>query len=258
MLGLFSTALISRDFPKRWSGSWGTPSQVDSPTVPRIVIDQSSPPARPMAPLCCLWSGAAAPRAAQGGSIRAHRRGLPAARGRRPSQPSTAAQYFHLLAAGQALILWRKPLVVFTPQGRVRHEDCASTLKDFARDRFLRVVDDGRSCSPARPPLARSSASCGPAGEAASPRRAMLALDQAAPSAGGVGGGAVTAKSSERPQHPLRCRRKPRRRRRLFFVQPRIERLIGRQIPLGQALGERQIPGHRLGQGPQASSSRRY
>ena len=35
-------------------------------------------------------------------------------------QPSTAAQYFHLLRR-QALRAWRKPLVVFTPKSMLRH-----------------------------------------------------------------------------------------------------------------------------------------
>jgi 2-oxoglutarate dehydrogenase E1 component len=56
-------------------------------------------------------------------------------------QPSTAAQYFHLLRR-QALRLWRKPLVVFTPKSMLRHPDAASPLADFARARFLNVLLD--------------------------------------------------------------------------------------------------------------------
>src|SRR4051794_38114985 len=56
-------------------------------------------------------------------------------------QPSTAAQYFHLLRR-QALIPWRKPLIVFTPKSMLRHKDSSSGLEEFARDRFQRVVDD--------------------------------------------------------------------------------------------------------------------
>ncbi len=56
-------------------------------------------------------------------------------------QPSTAAQYFHLLRR-QALRLWRKPLIVFTPKGMLRHPDASSPLADFARPRFLNVVPD--------------------------------------------------------------------------------------------------------------------
>jgi 2-oxoglutarate dehydrogenase E1 component len=56
-------------------------------------------------------------------------------------QPSTAAQYFHLLRR-QALRLWRKPLIVFTPKSMLRHPDAASQLEDFARPRFLTLVPD--------------------------------------------------------------------------------------------------------------------
>jgi 2-oxoglutarate dehydrogenase E1 component len=47
-------------------------------------------------------------------------------------QPSTAAQYFHLLRR-QALRHWRKPLVVFTPKSMLRHPDAASPLEMFLR-----------------------------------------------------------------------------------------------------------------------------
>ncbi len=56
-------------------------------------------------------------------------------------QPSTAAQYFHLLRR-QALRHWRKPLVVFTPKSMLRHPDASSPLQDFSRPRFLPVVPD--------------------------------------------------------------------------------------------------------------------
>ena len=44
-------------------------------------------------------------------------------------QPSTAAQHFHLLRR-QALRQWRKPLVVLTPKGMLRHPAAASPLSD--------------------------------------------------------------------------------------------------------------------------------
>ena len=57
-------------------------------------------------------------------------------------QPSTAAQYFHLLRR-QALRSWRKPLVVLTPKSMLRHKASASPLADLGRPRFLPVVGDG-------------------------------------------------------------------------------------------------------------------
>jgi 2-oxoglutarate dehydrogenase E1 component len=56
-------------------------------------------------------------------------------------QPSTAAQYFHLLRR-QALRKWRKPLIVFTPKSMLRNPDAASPLAAFSEPRFQRVVSD--------------------------------------------------------------------------------------------------------------------
>src|SRR6202049_3030304 len=56
-------------------------------------------------------------------------------------QPSTAAQYFHLLRR-QARRSWRKPLIVFTPKSMLRHPDASSSIDDFTQPRFLPVVPD--------------------------------------------------------------------------------------------------------------------
>jgi 2-oxoglutarate dehydrogenase E1 component len=56
-------------------------------------------------------------------------------------QPSTAAQYFHLLRR-QALRTWRKPLVVFTPKSMLRHPAATSELADFTTGRFRTVIPD--------------------------------------------------------------------------------------------------------------------
>jgi 2-oxoglutarate dehydrogenase E1 component len=56
-------------------------------------------------------------------------------------QPSTAAQYFHLLRR-QVRRPWRKPLVVFTPKSMLRHPDASSSIDDFTQPRFLPVVPD--------------------------------------------------------------------------------------------------------------------
>ncbi len=64
-------------------------------------------------------------------------------------QPSTAAQYFHLLRR-QALRPWRKPLVVFTPKSMLRHKDSSSPLADLSRERFLDVVPDAEVADAAR------------------------------------------------------------------------------------------------------------
>jgi len=56
-------------------------------------------------------------------------------------QPSTAAQYFHLLRR-QVMRAWRKPLIVFTPKSMLRHPDAVSPIEDFSRSRFLNVIPD--------------------------------------------------------------------------------------------------------------------
>ncbi|HSM85949.1 MAG TPA: 2-oxoglutarate dehydrogenase E1 component [Candidatus Limnocylindrales bacterium] len=56
-------------------------------------------------------------------------------------QPSTAGQYFHMLRR-QALRSWRKPLVVFTPKGMLRHPDAASPLSELSGGEFHPVVQD--------------------------------------------------------------------------------------------------------------------
>jgi len=65
------------------------------------------------------------------------------------AQPSTAAQYFHLLRR-QALRSWRKPLVVFTPKSMLRHPDASSSLADLSAERFLNVVPDPSVKAPRR------------------------------------------------------------------------------------------------------------
>jgi 2-oxoglutarate dehydrogenase E1 component len=56
-------------------------------------------------------------------------------------QPSTAAQYFHMLRR-QARRRWRKPLIVFTPKSMLRHPDASSNIEEFKRPRFLPLVPD--------------------------------------------------------------------------------------------------------------------
>jgi 2-oxoglutarate dehydrogenase E1 component len=57
------------------------------------------------------------------------------------AQPSTPAQYFHLLRR-QALRRWRKPLVVLTPKSLLRHPKATSSLDQLASGRFERVLPD--------------------------------------------------------------------------------------------------------------------
>ncbi|MFZ0132347.1 MAG: 2-oxoglutarate dehydrogenase E1 component [Desulfobacterales bacterium] len=56
-------------------------------------------------------------------------------------QPTTPAQYFHLLRR-QVKRPVRKPLVVMTPKSLLRHPLAVSTLDDMASERFHEVLDD--------------------------------------------------------------------------------------------------------------------
>ncbi|MDP9188327.1 MAG: multifunctional oxoglutarate decarboxylase/oxoglutarate dehydrogenase thiamine pyrophosphate-binding subunit/dihydrolipoyllysine-residue succinyltransferase subunit, partial [Actinomycetota bacterium] len=59
----------------------------------------------------------------------------------RIANPTTAAQYFHLLRR-QALIAKARPLVVLTPKGLLRLPRAASTLEDLTQGSFQFVLDD--------------------------------------------------------------------------------------------------------------------
>jgi 2-oxoglutarate dehydrogenase E1 component len=65
------------------------------------------------------------------------------------AQPSTAAQYFHLLRR-QAMRKWRKPLIVFTPKSMLRHPDALSPVEAFATDTFKNVLPDNEVKNPRR------------------------------------------------------------------------------------------------------------
>jgi 2-oxoglutarate decarboxylase len=64
----------------------------------------------------------------------------------RLANPTTAAQYFHLLRR-QARIAKPRPLVVFTPKGLLRLSDAASKLSDLTEGGFQFVIDDAEAQS---------------------------------------------------------------------------------------------------------------
>jgi 2-oxoglutarate dehydrogenase E1 component len=64
-------------------------------------------------------------------------------------QPSTAAQYFHLLRR-QVLRAWRKPLVVFTPKSMLRNPAASSQVVDFSTGGFRTVIPDSGDGSATR------------------------------------------------------------------------------------------------------------
>jgi 2-oxoglutarate dehydrogenase E1 component len=145
-------------------------------------------------------------------------------------QPSTAAQYFHLLRR-QALIPWRKPLIVFTPKSMLRHKDSSSNLEEFARDRFQRVVDDPQIQDAQRVLLCTGKI----AHELRREREkrkdtstAILALDQLYPFPKEELAAALARHPNVRSV--IWVQEEPANMGALFFVQPRIERLTAKPI----------------------------
>jgi 2-oxoglutarate dehydrogenase E1 component len=60
----------------------------------------------------------------------------------RIANPTTAAQYFHLLRAQAALKDIKRPLVIMAPKSLLRHPIAASKLEDLSEGAFQPVLDD--------------------------------------------------------------------------------------------------------------------
>jgi 2-oxoglutarate dehydrogenase E1 component len=65
------------------------------------------------------------------------------------SNPTTPAQYFHLLRR-QVKAGFRKPLIVMTPKSLLRHPLAVSKIEDLAADHFHPVLDDPASSKQAK------------------------------------------------------------------------------------------------------------
>jgi 2-oxoglutarate dehydrogenase E1 component len=64
------------------------------------------------------------------------------------ANPSTPAQYFHLLRR-QMKRSFRKPLIVMTPKSLLRHKEAVSPVVEFTGGRFHEILDDS-AADPAR------------------------------------------------------------------------------------------------------------
>jgi len=146
------------------------------------------------------------------------------------AQPSTAAQYFHLLRR-QALRPWRKPLVVMTPKSMLRHKDSGSLREELGRDRFLNVIPD-----PLAEDARRVLLCSGKIGHELKRERekrrntatAILFLEQLYPFPERELEAALAAHPGARDV--VWVQEEPANMGALLFVQPRIERLIRRPI----------------------------
>jgi 2-oxoglutarate dehydrogenase E1 component len=141
-------------------------------------------------------------------------------------QPSTAAQYFHLLRR-QVRRPWRKPLVVFTPKSMLRHPDASSSIDQFTDPRFFPVVPE-REIQDAKRILI-ASGKVGHELRAERRRRkdtstAILFLDQLYP----LPRPEITAAIDEHPnaREVVWVQEEPKNMGAHFFVMPRIGQLV--------------------------------
>jgi 2-oxoglutarate dehydrogenase E1 component len=140
-------------------------------------------------------------------------------------QPSTAAQYFHMLRR-QARRVWRKPLIVFTPKSMLRHPDASSNIEDFTRPRFLPLVPDHEVQNAKR--ILIASGKVGHELRAERRRRkdistAIFFLDQLYP----LPRTEISAALAEHPhaREMVWVQEEPANMGALFYVLPRLERL---------------------------------
>jgi 2-oxoglutarate dehydrogenase E1 component len=142
-------------------------------------------------------------------------------------QPSTAAQYFHLLRR-QALRPWRKPLVVFTPKSMLRHKDSASPVAELGREKFLNVLGDPQVAGAERVLLCTGKVGHELRRERErlkEARTAIVFLEQLYPFP-------EKELAAELARHPqarelVWVQEEPANMGALFFVLPRIERVAG-------------------------------
>jgi len=140
-------------------------------------------------------------------------------------QPSTAAQYFHMLRR-QSLRHWVKPLIVCTPKSMLRHPDASSSIEDFSQPQFLPLVPD-REVQDAKRILI-ASGKVGHELRAERRRRkdantAIFFLDQMYP----LPRTEITAAIAEHPnaREIVWVQEEPANMGALFYVLPRLERL---------------------------------
>ena len=141
-------------------------------------------------------------------------------------QPSTAAQYFHLLRR-QALRRWRKPLVVFTPKSLLRDPQASAKPQELTSGRFEMVIPD-REVSEAERILICTGKICHEL-RAERQRRgetstAVVVLEQLYP----FPEAALAAELERRGDgEVVWIQEEPANMGALFFVQPRLEQLSG-------------------------------
>lgn len=149
-------------------------------------------------------------------------------------QPSSAAQWFHLLRR-QALRNWRKPLICFTPKSMLRHPDAASDLAAFSAPRFQTIVPDTHVVSSDVTHILLCTGKIGHDLEAERKRlnntsTAILYLDQLYPF---PEQDIVAALAAYENAHELVwVQEEPANMGAQSFVKPRLRRLLGEKLPV--------------------------
>jgi 2-oxoglutarate dehydrogenase E1 component len=149
-------------------------------------------------------------------------------------QPTSAAQYFHLLRR-QALRKWRKPLICFTPKSMLRHPDATSPLEALAEGAFQCVVPD---VTAAHVEVTRILLCTGKIGhELAAERRkmnhrgtAILHLDQIYPFPEAELLAAIAPYTNAREL--VWVQEEPANMGAHSFIMPRLRRMMGSQLPV--------------------------
>jgi 2-oxoglutarate dehydrogenase E1 component len=149
-------------------------------------------------------------------------------------QPSSAAQFFHLLRR-QALRKWRKPLICFTPKSMLRHPDAASDLAAFSAPRFKTIVPDTQVAPEEVTRILMCTGKIGHDLEAERKRlnnsnTAILFLDQLYPF---PEQDILAALEPYKNAHELVwVQEEPANMGALSFVTPRLRRLLGEALPV--------------------------
>jgi 2-oxoglutarate dehydrogenase E1 component len=164
-------------------------------------------------------------------------------------QPTTAAQYFHMLRR-QALRRWRKPLVVFTPKGMLRHPAAASPLAEFTSGSFLPVIPDREAVDPTRVLLATGRivhALRAERKKLGDKQTAIFALEQLYPFPD------QELLAALKPYRAVRevvwVQEEPANMGALFFVMPRLRRLAKPRSVLSVKLSDSPSPATGSGKG---------
>src|SRR5271156_4719573 len=141
-------------------------------------------------------------------------------------QPSSAAQYFHLLRR-QALRPYRKPLIVFTPKSMLRNPEASSAIEAFSAPKFQQLVLDTEVQDALR--ILIASGKVGHELRAERRRRkdtatAIFFLDQLYP----LPRKEITAALEAHPnaREVIWVQEEPRNMGPFFYVFPRLEQLV--------------------------------